>query len=226
MKYFPITVIDNFFNDPDKVRDLALKCNYGPSPTGDWPGQRTELLHIVDENFYKNFCLKIISIFYDTNYHNVNMECRAYFQKITSLDNNPKSNKNKGWIHADDQIFAGIIYLNPEISFDKGTSIYHTKSNFDQKEIYNLSKAKHRFYLKNDDSNYDECFTKLSSYFDETINVKHVYNRLVLIDGTSWHAAQNFYNKNNSRLTLVFFINKLELPNAISPIDRIKKIKI
>jgi len=225
MKYFPITIIDNFFYVPDKVRDFALSCEYEPSPTGDWPGKRSAPLHMLDKFFFENFCSKLLSIFYDINFHNVQMECRAYFQKITSLDINPKSKKNKGWVHIDDEIFAGIIYLNPEINYDSGTSIYQTNSKYEINKLQNLAKAKHDFYSKNDDTDYDKSFTKFNSCFDETITVKNVYNRLLLIDGQSWHAAQNLYNNDDSRLTLVFFVDKIETTGS-TPLHRIKQIDI
>lgn len=224
MQYFPVTIIDDFFNNPDKVRELALGCEYNPSPLGHWPGIRSPKLHLIDQSFFDKFCLKLLSIFYDRNFHNINFNIDAYFQKIKPFDNDPKSNKNKGWVHYDDKIFGGIIYLTPTISYSSGTSVYHTNDKFDLNKLLTANKQKHNFYLHNDDTNYDKSYKKYAKMFDETVNVSNVYNRLILVDGQSWHAAQNFYVE-EERLTLVFFVDKIESTGS-TPIHRIKQIDI
>ena len=45
-----------------------------------------------------------------------------------------------------------------------------------------------------------------NSYFNETINVKGVYNRLVTFDGNSFHAAHVSLDK--ERLILILFFNQ------------------
>ena len=43
---------------------------------------------------------------------------------------------------------------------------------------------------------------------DTSANVKNVYNRLVFIDGKTWHAPQTFGTK--ERLTLCFFATRID----------------
>ena len=224
MNHFPVTVIDNFFNYPDKVRELALSCEYGSSPSGDWPGLRSPKLHLVDKEFFDKFCLKVLSIFYDTNFHSVNFNIDAYFQKITSLDNNPKSYKNKGWIHHDEKVLGGIIYLTPIIDYKCGTSIFHTNEKFDFNTLAKYSIEKQNFYTHKNENNYNKAFKRCLEMFDETVNVSNVYNRLILLDGKSWHAAQNLF-VDNDRLTLVFFVDKIDSTGA-TPLYRMKKVNI
>ena len=42
---YPITIVDNFFEDPDKVVELAENCKFYNPNTGNWPGTRTCLLY-------------------------------------------------------------------------------------------------------------------------------------------------------------------------------------
>ena len=53
---FGSTCIDNFFNDPCDVLDLAEKCKYNKDRKV--PGLRSEPLHITHYDFYKYLNLK------------------------------------------------------------------------------------------------------------------------------------------------------------------------
>lgn len=226
MVYFPTLVMDNFYNNPDKVREMALACEYGPSYHGEWPGVRTALLNELDGEFFQKFCLKIINIFYDTNFHTVSLDVVSYFQKIEPYSDDPNSNKNKGWIHKDDMIYAGIIYLNPDNELNTGTSVYHTNKNFNQDYVFKTGKkAKENLYKNGKDKNYDTIFEKSNAMFTEVTRVHNVYNRLILIDGESYHAAQSLYTSGDPRLTQVFFVKKFET-NSASPIERVKKVDL
>ena len=57
--------------------------------------------------------------------------------------------------------------------------------------------------------------------FEEVINVKNVYNRLILYPGEYFHTGNYFTSK--ERLTLVFFIKML---NTQSPLPIIRKNNI
>ena len=47
---YPITIIDNFFDDPDAIVELANSLDYYAPETGNWPGVRTKRLHECGEN--------------------------------------------------------------------------------------------------------------------------------------------------------------------------------
>jgi hypothetical protein len=62
-----------------------------------------------------------------------------------------------------------------------------------------------------------------NAQYEETIRVSNVYNRLVSFDSHLHHAAQDFFGEGeDSRLTLVFFVNKLLVNNT--PISRVHRI--
>ena len=43
---FPITIVDNFFDDPDAIVEVANNLKYFNPQGGHWPGTRTKNLHI------------------------------------------------------------------------------------------------------------------------------------------------------------------------------------
>ena len=43
---YPVTILDNFFEEPDKIVDLALNTEYSEITDGRWPGVRLSLIHI------------------------------------------------------------------------------------------------------------------------------------------------------------------------------------
>ena len=65
MLHFPAVCVDNFYSDPDRVREWALSLEYKPPPAGQWPGKRSEKLHILDSKFFNDFCCKIFSLYFD-----------------------------------------------------------------------------------------------------------------------------------------------------------------
>ena len=47
--YLPTMVVDNFYEEPDQVRDYALSLEYFKGDRGSWPGVRTKLFHEFDQ---------------------------------------------------------------------------------------------------------------------------------------------------------------------------------
>ena len=48
---YPVTILDNFFEEPDKIVDLALNTEYSEITDGRWPGVRSKNLSEINE-FY------------------------------------------------------------------------------------------------------------------------------------------------------------------------------
>ena len=130
-----ISIVDNFFKDPDKIVDFASSLKFKQSD-GFYPGQRSEELHIAAPNFFNKTILKILALYFDYNntevsYRNANM----YFQKIKPFDKNKKSILNEGLIHQDAYFnLAGVIYLNKKPDLNAGTSIYKNIKKLENEE--------------------------------------------------------------------------------------------
>ena len=218
MQTIPVTVLDNFFDNPDKVRRWALQQEYLPDPEGRWPGLRTKLIHELDEPFFQNTCRKFFSQFYDFQRdEEIEWSVSMCFQIV-------HEGYDCGWIHSDGKTaqITGIIYLTPDSNLNGGTSIYREKSNL-LYTVHRHDEYKQNSYLnKISIEEAKKHKEEHNSQFEETIRVSNVYNRLVLFDSHLHHAAQDFFGEGqDSRLTLVFFVNKLFVNN--SPVGRVRR---
>ena len=202
---FSAQCIDNFYDDPDSVREFALKQEFTKDENGYWPGKRTKLLYEIDKDFFDFFCQKLMATRFDLTKNSMSWVIDTGFQIIEPLSPNKNSIKNQGYIHKDNCIFAGLVYLNPKIDLSCGTSIYNL---VDETKI-DESDTKSLFYKNGIDKNFDKKITEHNNAFVETIRFNNVYNRLISFDGQAWHKANNFYS-NVPRLTQVFFVFDLK----------------
>ena len=213
--YFPVMCVDDFFNNPNKVREFALSLEYNSAKnsTGVWPGKRTKNLAYENFDFYKGVIEKIFSPYFNghTTINNITTNVEMFFQ-ITN--HKECGHINEGWIHYDENVvYAGIIYLNENASLNSGTSLYRAK-NFATVDNNTNSSAKVEQYLNFSEDNLSYYKTELdknNSKFEETIRFNNVYNRLIAFDGKTYHGVRNYYEENSieDRLTLVFFVNNI-----------------
>ena len=113
--------IDNFFKNPQKIVDMAQTLDYERSEVH--PGKRSINLFTSHNpqhvEFAKYFAKRIADeVFFGINKFMIDIR----FHKNDIYDNDKA---NVGWIHNDPVSFAGIVYLNKEISdFNLGTSTF------------------------------------------------------------------------------------------------------
>ncbi len=216
--YFPIVCVDNFYSNPDEVREFALSQEFN-NKEGNFPGMRTKPLHLINENFFDSFCSKLFSLFYQFQTEQVNWTVESHFQKIYPFDQNKNSLVNEGWIHldSDDSIAAGVIYLNPNSNSDAGTSFFkgiepEYKCNWD---------LRNNFYKKKQVNidQYLEEKKKNTNAYKKTLEIKNIYNRLSFYGTQYPHRESNFYvSDTEPRLTQIFFVK--ELHSLSTPIER------
>lgn len=176
--------IDNFYNDPDEVREFALEQEYQTS--GNYPGIRTEP-HMTDS------MEKIITdaINLGQTYTFGKQYCGS-FQYTTSRD--------RSWVHADGTTeWAGVLYLTPDAPPSSGTGFFKFKE------------GGYTRYTDNEDMNkyIDKCsqdFTK----WEKVTEVSNVYNRLIIYDATQFHMSLDYFgtDKYNGRLFQTFFFSQ------------------
>lgn len=221
--YFPSICVDNFFNNPDSVRELAMSLEFKSSTNRPWPGKRSASLSTVSQNYFHQFCDKLFSLTFDFKKHkNISWAVDTYFQLI---EPDSYMDINKGWVHQDHCIYAGVIYLTPGIDLECGTSLYKPKKSFEipinqeyKEEMFlNFSSEKEKEYLKKLEEN--------NLQFVETAKFNNVYNRLVAYDGHAYHAVNNFSGRERKpRLTQVFFVE--EISSTYFPIPSSKQVHI
>ena len=233
---FPVTCIDNFYEDPDSVVQFAHSLEFTKMP-GIYPGLRTDVLYNINESFFNAFCGKLLSLFFDFNQAPVNWNVQTAFQKIYPVTDDGDELINSGWIHLDSScIAAGVIYLNDDTNIKAGTSMYQMKypelcKEYNDKETkyldYGNNTARIDFYDNKevDMEEYRKKKIEHEELFEKTLDIGNVYNRLVLYDIDYWHKESSFImNGTDPRLTQVFFISSVEAGSF--PIQRKRQYKI
>lgn len=187
-----LLVIDNFYPNPDLVRDFALSQEF--NLTGAFPAVRGGY-YLPDQTVEKiQKLIKPMSgeiVMWTGDY--------GVFQLCTAFD--------RSWIHADNrktdpqdlQIWAGVVYLTPDAPLTAGTKFYrHKETQLPVKSFYFQSVVKEDQYKK---EVYD--FTK----WEEVDTVANVYNRAIFYRGDRFHIANHYFGhtKEDARLTQTFF---------------------
>uniref|UniRef100_A0A6C0JFW9 Uncharacterized protein n=1 Tax=viral metagenome TaxID=1070528 RepID=A0A6C0JFW9_9ZZZZ len=182
--YIPsFVVVDNFYQDVDSVRELALLQTF-EYHTEYHKGKRTDSVFRFEglkESFESILNCKIKNW---TNY-GVN----GCFQICVGGD--------QLVYHVDKQEYAGIIFLTPDAPPQTGTTFYRSK---------NTKK------MKAPDLDFEIVFKNgyLDSTEFEVVDViGNVYNRVVLFDSKMIHAASTYFGTNleNGRLFQLFFFD-------------------
>jgi len=176
-------VVDNFYKNPDQVRNFSLLQDFSHHPDYH-KGKRTDKVFKfpgLKEKFEEILCNKIKN--WDA--YGVN----ACFQYCIGGD--------QIVYHYDQQEYAAIIFLTPDAPPQTGTTFYRSRQ------------TKKRIFDKKD---YDQVFKNgfLDSTEFEVVDViGNVYNRIVLFDAQMFHAASNYFGNKleNGRLFQIFFFD-------------------
>jgi hypothetical protein len=178
-------VVDNFYENPDDIRTVALAQNFSYHP-GYHKGQRTdntflfpglkerfeELLGVTIDNWQK----------YGTN---------GCFQYCIGGD--------QLVYHVDTQMYAAVLFLTPDAPPECGTSMFRSKHNKRMKPGDAPNVMGETFaggFLDR-------------SHFDLVDVIGNVYNRIVIFDAQIIHAASQYFGttKTNGRLFQLFFFD-------------------
>jgi len=189
-------VVDNFFDNPDEIRKIALSryYRYGNDNRGrsGWRGERSFPIRSldkvcpccqqeVDADFYSEqkllieYSKKIFDMckkHFDIGEFNEEYTVTAYFHIATekTLDSMPFFDQSK--FHQDTGPIAGVVYLTPDAPPNAGTSILYAEEN-------------------------------------RIVNVENKYNRLVAYNGHRIHALSDAFGttRETGRLAYTFFIH-------------------
>jgi hypothetical protein len=224
MNLYPVTIVENFYDDPDAVRTFALSQKYQfrrqlKGVEYVFPGCRTKDLSIINKPMFERVCKKIISLFHNPEHDYMQWAITTSFQSVSA-------EFGRGVIHADQNtVFAAVLYLTPDAPLNAGTSLFKPNSQFDE-EKYQRS-------LKDNDRRFDEgkiiMDTSYHDMFDEVVRINNVYNTLILYEGRHYHAANTFFGKTlkDSRLAQVFFVSKIDAQKYNSfPVWRSQQVKV
>ena len=223
MNYYPISVVDNFFEDPDEVRKFALTqqyeyCHEIKDIAYTFPGSRTKDLSIIHPELYQKVCHKLTSIFHNFEHDILRWKITTCFQSVTQ-------DFDRGVIHHDaNTVFAAVLYLTPEPQKNSGTTLYKEGKSFNQSRYEAALKANDERFKKN-----QSVDTSYHQMFDEIVTVQNTYNTLIFYEGHHHHSANEFFGDalKNSRLAQVFFCQRVDgTKESTFPLLRAKKIII
>jgi hypothetical protein len=182
-----VWIVDNFYRDPDAIRNMALEQEYDQGGIGKYyignrtkqqflfPGLKEEFEYIMNRRIEK------------WEEHGMNgrfQVCREGEPLV---------------YHCDPQRWAGMLYLTPNAPYQSGTSTHALKGT----DVRHLSHP-----------DIQKCFRPGSQNLDRTIfepvdTFGNVYNRLVIFNAGYLHSATDYfgYNNDNCRLWQMFFFD-------------------
>jgi glycosyltransferase involved in cell wall biosynthesis len=176
-------VVENFYDNPIMVRNFALNVEY-QEDLNYYKGKRSKDRYLTDQ--IKRSFEEILG-FQIREWESHGMNGR--FQYCTAQD--------ALVYHWDGQSWAGMVYLTPDAPYQTGTSFFAHKQLKTKQE---------------GDYGSEECFN--GGFYDKTKfdlvdSVGNVFNRLVLFDAKSIHAASEYFGQTleDSRLFHLFFFD-------------------
>lgn len=197
-----LIVVDNFYSNPDKVRDYALNVEY-ETFTGEknWPGTDTLFEHgkeeltamiskIVGEPLITKDCNKC-------SYFRLTQEGQYGIQDI-HFDPNPGL------------VWAGVIYLTPITHPTAGTKFWkHRQYGWEfaptQEQAARVGIQDHKDMVK-----FFNTDGKIRNRWIETDNISFKYNRLVMFNPFMFHSNGDWFgtDKSSGRLVQLLFFHK------------------
>lgn len=189
-----IIVVDNFYNDPDFIREWAIK-EIQFSPSNYHKGERATSRFSI-AGMKEKLETIIGKPIYNWNY---GAYANGIFQFCTA--------DQPIVYHVDNQTYAGMVFLTPDAPPSTGTAFYRSKVTGDYKfddvkrSTVNYVRA---FQGKNTEMNFYD-----GTHFEKIDEVGNVYNRLVLFDAKNIHAATQYFGDNidNARFFHMFFFD-------------------
>ena len=218
--YFPITIIDNFYKDFDKIKNFINKISFYDKGKNTIPGEESKLLNEINYNMFQECCKKLLSIFYDREkIQQIQFDCRTRFRKTFSMGENYS---NDGWIHIDEpNKLSAIFYLQGD--YNEGTSFFVKKNlNFDFSHL-NLKKQMYDG-IKPNFNQYNKALIMHNDQFSEILKVPLIKNRMVIFDSSIAHKADGHGTKEFPRIIQTFFFNKIITESY--PIPEINRIDL
>ena len=175
-----VIITDDFYSNPDSVRDFALKQDF--AVRGNFPGNRTDTfltddVKVTVQNIVRGAAGEV------TDWH-AHPGLTGCFEIATAL--------NRSWIHTDHHnTWAGVCYLTPDAPHTGGTGLFRHKA----------SGATMSHELAEYES---QDMTK----WDLVDVIGNKYNRLVMYRSDLFHTSLDYFGSDlhNGRLFQLFFI--------------------
>ncbi len=193
-------VIDDFYKDPDRVRELALSLDFENNTTPNYPGHQS-VVPVMSESLAK----KLSSVVDSEIEWTWSKQQMGFFRYILA------DGKSRLKVHTDMNDWTVVIYLSPHCPKHIGTKFYrHRETGLlgppSEKERARFGYSSFADYEKkllvpdtlNDDA------------WDCVNEVEYVYNRCIIFRAdTQFHSHSDGWgvDRESARLTQNFFFN-------------------
>lgn len=195
-----LIVVDNFYQDPQQVREFALSQEFGVR--GNYPGNRTKSFLNDDLKFHINQIIEPHDgkITYWGGNSDGDYSYTGAFQLTTSED--------RTWIHADQSTdWAAVCYLTPDAPHTGGTGLFRHKESglYKSPRDVNGNRVDYDHELMKPLTNDFQDYTK----WERVDTVGNVFNRIVLYRGDIFHASLDYFghDEETGRLFQTFFFS-------------------
>ena len=212
--YFPTYYVDDFFKNPENIKNYGLSLNYIYDEE-NYPGGRSKPLHLINPSLATYVQNKIITLIYGPEVLReddlLKWIAGSYFQLIRPKDVQTKEGKNinEGWIHTDpNTALTSIVYLTDH-ELTGGTSIYKVKNKeyIDKEFIKEATKFSRSFNKtgETDENKYKDFMHETESSYKKISSFNNEFNSLLAFDGGNPHKADLNIKEGTYRLTLITF---------------------
>jgi hypothetical protein len=189
-----LIVVDNFYQNPDFVREYALSRNFKANELYH-KGNRTEERFIPSwaQDEFSRLLNKKVTEF---------VGATGVFQYCVAQDSVV--------YHYDTQEYAAMVYLSPDAPLQTGTQTFRSKLT----GLYGAATDEDAVRLGKTKEELDRLSFNGNNFYDRNNmelvdSVANVFNRCVIFNARALHAASGYYgsNKENSRLFHLYFFN-------------------
>ena len=189
-----IIVVDDFYADPDFIREWAIK-EIEFSPSDYHKGER------ATSRFSTHSTKEVLEEIIGKPIYNWNHDryANGIFQFCTA--------DQPIVYHVDNQTYAGMVFLTKDAPLSTGTSFYKSKHTGDFK--FDDQKRSTQAYARAFTGKSAEMNFYDGTNFEKIDEVGNKYNRLVLFDAKNIHAATQYFGDHidNARFFQMFFFD-------------------
>ena len=198
-----LTIIDNFYENPDGVRDLALSCEYYtekvskgyPNGNAPWPGKMSKEAHTP------HWVDAVISKHFNKNLRQMRQMDSGHF-RISQATNEVGMFDNM--IHADSydkDHYAGVLYLSKGQESTAGTVFYRQNST-------GLDRLMDKSHLKDMIRKQED---KDASNWTVLASSNIIYNRLLIYPAYKFHGIGPCFGDTDENARIVQLFNWIEI---------------
>ena len=189
-----LIVVDNFYENPDFIREYALSREFTANEMYH-KGNRTQERYIPSwvKDEFSRLLNKQVTDF---------VGATGVFQYCVAQDSVV--------YHYDTQEYAAMVYLSPHAPLQTGTQTFRSKIT----GLYGAATDEDASRLGKTKEELDRLSFNGNNFYDRNNmelvdSVANVYNRCVIFNARSLHAASGYYgsNKDDSRLFHLYFFN-------------------